>query len=466
MYLESVELVRELVNNAYDADASEVYIHITPESLVVEDNGSGMNEKGLAQFFTVGSKEKRVRSVSPIFGRKRIGQFGIGKFAALSVADQFIVESKKGNWLYNVIFDREEWEKDEKWEVPIKKEPATTLHHEGTKVTLLKLKKHFTPAEVEKYLRQAIPLRAKKFAVLLNGKRITAKIIPGARTPINLKTIYGTMGGEIIIALNFKDVEEPGIECRVKGALVKRELFGLEKSHTYGLNRICGEINADFLPITATRTDFIRDSPEYQLFYQILRKILTSVLDRLKQETERKNLQKISSELRGVLNQIRDALKKNPDLTPSGNVVARRKKARQKTLAASAIIGPKIPRQEGVESEKLEKQAGGEKKEETKVLREKPIVIRRIRIKKLGVSVGIVPLGEEGPETAREENQIYINQDHPLYKKFYNEKDKNLFSLHLLRLITQEIVLMKKSRLAASDAFEMQSKLLKDALVH
>ena len=73
MYRESIEFVRELVNNGYDADATEVFVLINDEKITVEDNGSGMNAKGLEQFFTIGSEEKKANSLSPRFGRKRIG---------------------------------------------------------------------------------------------------------------------------------------------------------------------------------------------------------------------------------------------------------------------------------------------------------------------------------------------------------------------------------------------------------
>ena len=109
MYRESIEFIRELVNNAYDADATEVLVMIADDKITVEDNGSGMNEKMLEQFFTIGSEEKRIKNTSPRFGRKRIGQFGIGKFSALALAGQFIVESVKGKFKYLIIFDREDW---------------------------------------------------------------------------------------------------------------------------------------------------------------------------------------------------------------------------------------------------------------------------------------------------------------------------------------------------------------------
>ena len=55
MYVESIEMIRELVHNAYDADATEVRVVVENDKIVIKDNGSGMNEIGLSQFFTVGS---------------------------------------------------------------------------------------------------------------------------------------------------------------------------------------------------------------------------------------------------------------------------------------------------------------------------------------------------------------------------------------------------------------------------
>jgi HSP90 family molecular chaperone len=463
MYVESIELIRELVNNAYDADATEVYVTVTPESIVIEDDGSGMNEKGLAQFFTVGSEEKRICSVSPRFGRKRIGQFGIGKFAALAAADKFVVESRKGDWIYSVIFDREEWQKSESWELPISREPATPLHHEGTKVTLTKLKKQFSQADVERYLKESVPLRAKKFVVYLNGKRITARYIPGRRFSISVKTMYGPIEGEIIIAVKSDLVDKPGIECRVKQVLIRREFFDLEKTHAFGLNRLAGEVNVDFLPVSANRDDFIRDTPEFKLFYQIMRTHLEKILKELKKESEIKNLKKVSAELKEILGKIRAALQLHPELMPSGRAIAARRK-RKGELAAGVRVRVEKPEEVAERAGVVEKERikEGEREKAPEIVLPKPEVIKRIKLKQLGVSVALVSLGEDGQEIISQGNLIYINRDHPLYKKLSSRKEQ--FELHLLRLITQEIVLMKKQRIAGREAFEWQSKLLADAL--
>ncbi|MEK7167032.1 MAG: ATP-binding protein [Patescibacteria group bacterium] len=469
MYRESIEFVRELVNNAYDADATDVFVLVSDEKIEVFDNGSGMNDRGLTQFFTIGSEEKRTHGISPRFGRKRIGQFGIGKFSALALADEFIVESVKGKYKYTVIFNRSSWKSEESWELPIEKQETTPLDQEGTKIILNHLTKKITIAEVEKYLKQSVPLRAKKFNVYLNNKKITAKTVAGKITSINIKTMYGPIIGEIVLALSAHDVDEPGIECRVKEVFIKREMFNMAQKYHHGLNRVTGSVNVDFLPLIANRSDFITDSPEYKLFFMIMRAQLEYVLKEFKKQSDVKNLKKINKELQEIMKQIKEALMLNPDFVPQGKAITRLKKEGRKKIAAGSVI----IKSENLEEKELDKETENEneKKIEKKEQKEKqpeikidvkPLAIKKIRLKKLGISCGIVSLGETGPEVLSQGNLIYINQDHPLYQKFY--KKAELFSLHLLRLVTQEIVLMKKLRITASEAFAWQGKLLKDAM--
>lgn len=59
LYGESIELIRELINNAYDADASEVKVTLKDDFITIEDNGIGMDIDGLKQYFNIGSTLKR-----------------------------------------------------------------------------------------------------------------------------------------------------------------------------------------------------------------------------------------------------------------------------------------------------------------------------------------------------------------------------------------------------------------------
>ena len=47
LYTESIEFVREIVNNAYDADATLIEIIVAEDMIEIRDNGSGMGREGL-----------------------------------------------------------------------------------------------------------------------------------------------------------------------------------------------------------------------------------------------------------------------------------------------------------------------------------------------------------------------------------------------------------------------------------
>lgn len=466
MYITSVELLRELVSNAYDADATEVYVTISHDKIEVDDNGCGMNEKGLAQYFNIGSPLKRQQKHTPRFGRKVIGEFGIGKFAALAVADCFSVETRKGHYLYKVSFDKDDWQKTTGWHLPIKKELASPLDFNGTRVILTKLKKGIKFEEAKNYLAEAVPLRAKKFAVFVNNQRLMPQTLVGKHYSIKFKTLYGQIEGEVIVALTSLAVARPGVECRVKGVLVSRELFGLADSHVFGIGRISGSVEADFLPLTSNRSDFIRDSEEFKIFSKLMKAELEKILSTLQKERDEKDLKRSAEALKEVLDSIRRALKENPNLIPSTRSINRAKKSG--TLAQGISLkqeedqekkGRDEPEERKEREEKNSKEEEGKK--EKKLAPEKSFV-KRIRIKKLGVNCALVHLGENEPEAISDSQFIYINQDHPLYKKFNKNKQQQF--LNLMRLVAQEIALMYKSRQSPREYFQYQSRLLKDAL--
>lgn len=79
-----------------------------------------------------------------------------------------------------------------------------------------------------------------------------------------------------------------------------------------------------------------------------------------------------------------------------------------------------------------------------------------------GVSCCIDHFGSDAPEVFTESTIVYINRDHPLYKR--EEKKTDTHTMHIARLMTQEISLMKDPA-NPRQAYERQSKLLKDAFV-
>ncbi len=470
LYSESIELIRELVNNAYDADATEVDIKITKELIEVRDNGTGMDREGLKQYFNIGSPEKMMKAKSPIFQRDLIGQFGIGKFASLSACECFEVITQKGDFSAKVTFDKKEWEKEgDQWNLPLEILPPDRERGDGTTVRLLRLTREFDPEEVVRKIVEGTPLKAPKFIVRLNGTRITPRSLSGHRIPFLEGTEFGPIHGEIIILPSSSaSPEELGIEIKVKQVTIKKELFGLEQWGKIA-SRIRGEVYADFLPVTTDRSGFLIDSPQYQAFKKVMERVIQEVDTVLKRLAGRKEKRRATKTLKEALQRVHRALALNPDLSPFGAIPLA---GEGQGMGGAAANAKRSGGERKIEGDLVTKE-GGEgrpistpqkvRKRSPKVKRLTPnAVVQRMRFGEMGVSVCIDDFGEDGLECFTEGTVIYINQQHPLYQR--EAKKTESYLLNLTRLITQEISLMKDTK-NPRQAFLRQSKLLKDAFI-
>jgi Histidine kinase-, DNA gyrase B-, and HSP90-like ATPase len=90
--------LRELVSNAYDADATQVDISLSERerTLSVVDNGVGMTPDEFDFFLRIAGRQ-RTRPRTTVLGRKRIGQFGIGFLAMFPFCETVEVESTVHN---------------------------------------------------------------------------------------------------------------------------------------------------------------------------------------------------------------------------------------------------------------------------------------------------------------------------------------------------------------------------------
>lgn len=463
LYAESIEFVRELVNNAYDADATLVEITLTEDIIEIRDNGTGMDMEGLRQYFNIGSQQKLYSPKSQVYGRDRIGQFGIGKFASLSACKRFEVVTKKDDFVGRVIFDKEQWEKmGEVWQLPFERLSADFRKQNGTTVLLFGLERRFEPRDIEEKIVEGTPIKAPHFRVRINNHTVTPRSLSGHRIPFLEGTRFGPVSGEVVIlSETASSAADLGIEVKVKQVTVRRELFGME---TWGksMARVRGEVNADFLLITSDRTGFIKDSEEYREFLEIMEKIMESVKISLQRLTMKREGKKVSRALKEALHRIYKALAANPDLSPFGALPVGDETGGLGS-AAEILRKREEGRWETVKGEEKPVTVPKKRKKKPKVKRLTPnAIVKRIKFGEAGVSCVVDNFGEDGPEVFSEETTIYINRDHPLYKRESAKVDTH--TLNLARLITQEIALMKDPR-NPRQAFERQSKLLKDAFV-
>ena len=103
LYRSFATVIAEAISNSWDADAEFVRIEIKKDSLVIWDNGVGMDVDGLKNKFLKIGYRRRIdpqvseNDVQVSEGKKRyvLGRKGIGKLAYLSIADEVIVITKK-----------------------------------------------------------------------------------------------------------------------------------------------------------------------------------------------------------------------------------------------------------------------------------------------------------------------------------------------------------------------------------
>lgn len=91
LYTNIYYVLAELIANAYDADANNVYIIANKDDIRVEDDGHGMSyEAGdIAKYLNVAgvSRSTEDESFSKSGTRRKMGRKGVGKLAALSVSE-------------------------------------------------------------------------------------------------------------------------------------------------------------------------------------------------------------------------------------------------------------------------------------------------------------------------------------------------------------------------------------------
>jgi hypothetical protein len=466
LYAESIEFVRELVNNGYDADATLVEILVGEDSIEIRDNGNGMDRDGLKQYFNIGSQQKLYAPKSAGYGRDRIGQFGIGKFASLAACARFEVITKKGDFSGRVVFDKERWEKGlDEWRLPLEILPPDFRKGDGTTVVLFGLERKFELQDIEAKIIEGTPIKAPHFRVKINNHTVTPRSLSGHRIPVLEGTTFGPVTGEIVIlSESASPGTPPGVEVKVKQVTIKRELFGME---TWGkaMARVRGEVNAEFLPITSDRTGFIVDSAEYQAFVAAMECVMGEVKTYLGRLTAKKEGRRVSRALKDALQRVYRALAANPDLSPFGALPIgdEAKGAGGAALTRTARpAGSEDVTGTGAEATAKEPESPPKKrKKKPKVKRLTPnAVVKRIKFGETGVSCVVDSFGEGGPEVFSEETTIYINRDHPLYRREAPKIETH--TLNLARLITQEISLMKGPK-NPRQAFDRQSKLLRDA---
>ncbi|MEQ1718964.1 MAG: ATP-binding protein [Hyphomicrobium sp.] len=282
-YRSSEAALKELVDNAWDADAEHIWITLpevlSGEPIVVQDDGSGMTEEEVRSQYLRVARDRRSQNGdrSKKYGRKIKGRKGIGKFAGLAAARQMVVSTRARGQQTVVEIDKcgllEATNEIGQIKLPLTKATVDISSH-GTTITLNELNqdRSIPTAEALRTLLVYEYGRADGFVVIVNGDPLSVEDVPG-RTEILTKVFEGAAEATLRFTIGEpgrKGPKLPGIVIKVAGKVIGRpRFFGLEDDSEIPkklLTKLYGEVEADALEghVTANWDAIIENSTLYQ----------------------------------------------------------------------------------------------------------------------------------------------------------------------------------------------------------
>lgn len=148
LYPSAAACLKELINNSYDADASEVDVFVKPDAdqIIVVDNGVGFTRTEFERHFqNLAESHKRDQTEKTKRGRPKIGKIGIGFIAANELCEEMEIFSttKNSRELLHVRIDFSEMRK------PIEQrrrgsEAIAKADYEGETISTDNVAEHFT----------------------------------------------------------------------------------------------------------------------------------------------------------------------------------------------------------------------------------------------------------------------------------------------------------------------------------
>ena len=170
LYTNIYYILAELIANAYDADASNVWIYADPDSITIEDDGKGMSYKNgeIDQYLNVAAitrvSEKDTYTKK---GRKKMGRKGVGKLAALSVSENIEIKTIVNNEKSGFILTRHPKADNQLIAINDDNISFRKISTHGTAVVMKEphYKLHNTIGAIERNLLRIFPVVDNSFAI-------------------------------------------------------------------------------------------------------------------------------------------------------------------------------------------------------------------------------------------------------------------------------------------------------------
>lgn len=283
--------LKELVDNAWDADADNVDIilpkPLSKDPIIVKDDGSGMTEVEIEREYLVIASNRRSRrgEITPKKKRKVKGRKGIGKFAGLMASSTMYLETTSRGKCCSFTLnssDLTEYKDLDGMPIMLNVESIELKNH-GTKIILTELVQGLKFPNPDR-LRQILMYeygRENDFNITVDGKPLGVDDIQGDYTELNKNVVgVGDVNLRFTISDNKKKHRQAGIVVKVEGKVIgEPTFFGLDEDEEVPkklLHKLYGEVEASglFDHVTSDWGALIENSELFDSLKEYIRPIL------------------------------------------------------------------------------------------------------------------------------------------------------------------------------------------------
>ena len=278
------EIVKELIENAFDEDATKVLVTLLKNGTVIVEDDAGMNPEAMEKFLILGSPHKKQESISPRLKRIRTGRYGTGRLSFLTSFDNMKIRTRRDDFTKSILIDGNTLDKLFRGNVELEDIKEPTLDRNGTELTMKNSKVAIDIFRLTKEIRKLAILRHPLFEVYIKeaenftewnfsgAQIIKAPEIQGHKIPVNIDN--GRISGEIVIARRPLSEDERGIAIMVGNHIVTRDNFGFDTK----FNRVTGYIRCDTLTSRFADKSALIEDEEYLRFNQAMKTFIIDIV--------------------------------------------------------------------------------------------------------------------------------------------------------------------------------------------
>ena len=283
-WISPYEIVRELIENAFDEDATNVLVTVLNNGNVVIEDNAGMNSNSMDKFLILGSPHKAEETLSPKLKRLRTGRYGTGRLSFLTSFDQMKIKTRLDDFSKTISIDGNTLEELITGRAKLREIKESKLSRNGTEILLIGSKISIDINKLSKEIKKLSILKYPLFEVYIKSANsikewdmsdsqiIRSPDIQGYKLEVNLDNPRTT--GEITIARRPLGQDEKGIAIMVGNHVVLRSTFGFDNK----LSRVTGYVKCDELTSRFADKSALIENDTYSAFNQ---NVKTFIIDQV-----------------------------------------------------------------------------------------------------------------------------------------------------------------------------------------